>query len=95
MSLKSTFVPALYFAGALTFGTLGMSDATKTLESVDTYTFMKQGAKSSTFDIKKQAQYDAFMARDDIYWYGAKTGLEFFLTGVLGTMGIKRSRRED
>ncbi len=95
MSIKSTLVPALYFFGALTLGTLGTSDAVETLDSIGTYNFMRQGTKSTAFDIKKEAQYNAFMARNDIYWYGGKTATEFFLTGVFATMGIKRSKRED
>jgi len=94
MSLKSTFVPALYFVGAMTFGTLGVSDAVETIDSIGTYNFMKQGAKSTAFDTKKEAQYQASISRDDIYWYGGKTALEFLLTGVFATMGIKRSRED-
>jgi len=95
MGTKSTLIPALYFAGAMTMGTLGVSDAVETIDNIGTYTFMKQGAKSTAFDTKKEAQYQASMSRDDIYWYGTKTALEFILTGVFATMGLRRIKRED
>ena len=94
MSLKSTLAPALYFAGALTFGTLGAIDATQTVKRFGEYFFMKQASEGVILDTKKEAQYQAFMARDDVCWHGGKTALEFLLTGALVAMGIKKSRED-
>ncbi|MBI2044792.1 hypothetical protein HYT23_01925 [Candidatus Pacearchaeota archaeon] len=94
MSLKSTVLPAFYFACTLTFGALGVRDFADVVRSAENYVIMKKFTEETALDRRKEAQYQTFMARDDIYWHGGKTALEFLVAGFFIAKGIKRSRED-